>query len=143
MSKLTILFLSLLISATVIANDAIVGIWSSDSGKALVQIYRVNDKYYGKVVQLKNPMDETGALKVDKKNPDPTLKSKPIVGLIVLRDLVYNEDDDEWTNGKIYNPDDGKIYKCLIKLKDDNTMDVRGYIGISCFGKSQTMYRVK
>lgn len=143
MTKLSILFLSLLTSATVIANDDIVGLWLNSSGKVHVEIYKVQGKFYGRVIQLKEPTDRNGFLKVDKKNPDKQLQTKPIVGLVVLSDLVYSQADKQWKNGNIYNPEDGRFYKCQIELKNNNTMDVRGYIGFACLGKTLTMHRVK
>ncbi|RZK99674.1 MAG: DUF2147 domain-containing protein, partial [Hymenobacter sp.] len=51
--------------------------------------------------------------------------------------------DDKWDNGKIYDPESGKTYSCYMKLESANTMEVKGYIGFSLIGKSQTWTRVK
>ena len=59
----------------------------------------------------------------------------------MLKDFKYN--DDEWSDGRIYNPSDGKEYKAYMKLKDKNTLSVRGYIGISLLGKTDTWIRVR
>jgi uncharacterized protein (DUF2147 family) len=63
------------------------------------------------------------------------------LGLVLLRDFKYK--DDEWVNGKIYNPEDGKEYKAYMKLKDNQTLFVRGYIGFSFIGKTETFHRVR
>jgi uncharacterized protein (DUF2147 family) len=143
MRKLSILLLSLFVSAVVFANDSIVGLWENSNGKTHFEVYKVKDKYFARIVQLKEPIDENGLPKVDKKNPDINQQTRPIVGLVVVRNLVYSQDDNEWKDGNIYNPEDGRIYKCMIKLKDNNTMDVRGYIGFTCLGKTTTMRRIK
>lgn len=60
--------------------------------------------------------------------------------------LMYNfkyEGGNVWGDGKIYNPEDGKEYNCKMTLKDPNTLEVRGYVGISLFGKNQTWTRIK
>ena len=90
---------------------------------------------------LKNPKDESGRPKVDRKNPNPNLRTKPIIGLVMLKDFKY--DDDEWSGGHIYNPSDGKEYKAYMKLKDRNTLNVRGYVGISLLGKTDTWIRIR
>jgi uncharacterized protein (DUF2147 family) len=59
----------------------------------------------------------------------------------MLKNFKY--DEDEWSGGYIYNPSDGKEYKGYIKLKDQNTLAVRGYVGISLLGKTDTWIRVR
>lgn len=49
--------------------------------------------------------------------------------------------DDEWKDGDIYDPESGKTYSCYLSLKDNNTLKVRGYIGVSLFGRSETWTR--
>src|SRR5207253_2926355 len=96
--------------------DAILGVWANGSNKGHIQLYKQDGKYYGKIIWLKQPNDETGKPKVDKNNPDENFRSKRLLGLVMLRDFRYK--DGEWTDGKIYNPDDGKEYNCNMKLKD-------------------------
>ena len=122
--------------------DAIIGVWKNGTGKGHIQIYKNNNKYYGKIIWLKDALDPaTGKPKVDHKNSDPDKRSHPLIGLIMLKDFTY--DDGEWTDGHIYNPSDGKEYKAYMKLKDHKTLSVRGYIGISLLGKTDTWTRVK
>lgn len=121
--------------------DAILGVWANGSNKGHIQLYKQDGKYYGKIIWLKQPNDETGKPKVDKNNPDPDNRSKRLLGLIMLRDFKY--EDGEWTDGKIYNPTDGKEYKCNMKLKDPRTLAVRGYLGISLLGKTEVFTRVR
>ena len=142
MKSLLILFISFFISSLKHSNpDAIVGIWKDGKGKGHIQIFRHNGKYYGKIIWLRDALNESGNPKVDKKNPSETLRNRPILGLIMLRDFVY--DDGEWNGGYIYNPGDGKEYKAYMKLTDYNTLSVRGYIGFSIFGKTDIWFRVR
>ena len=121
--------------------DDIIGVWKDGQGKGQVQIFKQNGKYYGKIIWLKKPQDLNDHPKVDKNNPNPSLRNKPVLGLLMLKDFKYN--DDEWSDGRIYNPSDGKEYKAYMKLKDKNTLSVRGYIGISLLGKTDTWIRVR
>ncbi len=121
--------------------DAILGIWSNSSNRGHIQVYKRDGQYFGKIIWLLKPLDQNNRPKVDKKNPDEALRSKPLLGLVMLRDFKY--EDEEWVNGKIYNPEDGKEYKAYMKLKDDQTLSVRGYIGFSFIGKTETFRRVR
>ena len=121
--------------------DDIIGVWKDGQGKGQVQIFKQNGKYFGKIIWLKKPQDTNGKPKVDKHNPNPSLRNKPVLGLMMLKDFKY--DEEEWSDGRIYNPSDGKEYKAYMKLKDRNTLSVRGYIGISLLGKTDTWIRVK
>ena len=119
--------------------DDIVGTWVSGENKARIQIYRSGQKYYGKIIWLRDPLKD-GKPKIDIKNPDPKLRRNPIIGLVVLREFVY--DDGEWNSGEVYDPSSGKEYSCKITLPNKNTMKVRGYIGISLIGRTEVWKRV-
>ncbi len=143
MTMLTILFSLLLTSGPLPANEAadeILGTWKNASGKGHVQIYKENGKYYGKLVWLRKTHDEKGLPYLDKNNPIKENCKQPLLGLVMLRDFAY--DDGEWVDGKIYNPEDGKEYKSYMKLKDDGSLYVRGFIGFSWIGKTLTFQRV-
>jgi len=122
-------------------KDAILGRWVNPSGEAHVEIFKKSDRYFGKIVWLKNPRDEQGVAKTDVKNPEPGLKSKPILGLEMLKDFVFA--DGKWTDGKIYDPKSGKTYSCNITQKGNNEISIRGYMGISIIGRSESWKRIK
>jgi len=105
--------------------------------KSIIEIYEDSGKVYGKIIELINP-----------KKIDPVCercsgedRDQPIVGLQFIRGL--EKDGDEYNGGKILDPDNGKLYKCYITLEEVDTLKVRGYIGISLFGRTQYWYRVK
>jgi uncharacterized protein (DUF2147 family) len=129
------------LEAVAATPDDILGIWLNGSGKGHVHIYKQNGKYFGKIVWLRDTKDPQGFPKVDKNNPKEELRTQPIVGLVVLREFKF--DDGEWVNGKIYNPGDGKEYKSILKLQNNETLSVRGYIGFSFLGKTDVWKRVK
>lgn len=120
--------------------DAILGVWLTGNGKGKVKIEKVNGKYYGRIIWLKTPKNEDGSPKVDKHNPVVTNRTKPLIGLKVLRDFVY-EGGKEWEDGKIYDPENGKDYSCILTLVDNTTLNVRGYIGFSLIGRTQVWKR--
>lgn len=121
------------------SGDVILGTWLTASGKAKILIYKEGTKYNGKIVWLKTPTYEDGKPKVDKNNPDKAKQTVPMLGLNLLRGFVF--DDNEWEDGTIYDPENGKTYSCTIKYRD-GMLDLRGYIGISLIGRTQTWYRI-
>ena len=121
--------------------DAIIGSWANPSGEDHILIYKKGNKYFGKLDWIKYPNDETGKPKTDKNNPDETLRTRPEWGLELLKDFVYDE-DNVYDDGTIYDPKNGKTYSCKMTL-EGNTLKIRGYIGISLFGRSETWTRVK
>ncbi len=123
--------------------DRLLGVWEPSHGKAKVKIDKIGDKYYGKIVWLKIPIDpETGNPKIDKNNPDEKLRSTPLRGYRILKDFSYT-DKGEWTEGTIYDPENGNTYSSTIKMTDENTLDIRGYIGISALGRTDVWKRLK
>jgi uncharacterized protein (DUF2147 family) len=121
--------------------DAILGVWLTGSGKGRIKIYKDKDnKYYGKIVWLREPKYEDGTVKIDKNNPDDARKKDPLLGLINLRAFVY-EGNNKWVDGNIYDPENGSDYSCKMELTDPNTLEVRGFIGISLFGRTDVWKR--
>lgn len=125
------------------AADRLLGVWEPSNGKARVKVEKIGSKYFGKIVWLKEPEDpETGKAKVDKNNPDPALQNAPLRGYRLLKDFTY-KGEDEWHEGTIYDPENGSTYDCTIKMTDENTLDIRGYIGISAFGRTDVWKRLQ
>jgi uncharacterized protein (DUF2147 family) len=123
--------------------DALTGFWKTGDGKAIVQVYKKGDEYFGKIVWLAEPKDpQTGAAKLDSKNEDEKLRNRPILGMENLTRFKFVK-KGLWENGEIYDPKSGETYSCTIKLTDANTLEVRGYVGISLFGRTDTWKRQK
>ncbi len=119
--------------------DAILGKWYTQDKDAQVEIFKEGYTYHGKMVWLKEPT-ENGNPKVDKNNKDKAKRLRPILGMRFLSDFVH--EGQSWADGTIYDPRNGKFYSCTIKLLDDNTMEVRGFVGIAAFGQTVEWTRV-
>lgn len=115
-------------------SDKVLGQWFNEEKDAKVEIYKEGDKYFGKVVWLKTPNNEQGTPKLDKENPDDALKTRPVMGLLLLTDFVY--DDDEWEDGEIYDPKSGKTYSCYMEFDSEDVLKIKGYIGVKWVGKT-------
>jgi len=111
--------------------------------KSQVQIFKNSDgKYYGKIAWMAELL-ENGKPKVDKNNPSDNLKTRPVFGLALLNSFTYDSEKDEWSNGTIYDPLNGKTYKCFIRFSDANTLKVSGYIGKQWMGLNRTVVWTK
>jgi uncharacterized protein (DUF2147 family) len=143
MKKLIAFFVVTFIAVNTFAQtvnaDAVLGTWLTGSGKGKVLIYKEGNKYNGKIVWLKEPNREDGTPKLDKNNADKTKQTTPIMGLNMLKGFIF--DEDKWTDGTIYDPENGKTYSCKITFRDGK-LDVRGYMGISLIGRTDTWFKV-
>lgn len=136
--KNSFLVLLILLCGTVsLSAQSITGKWktiddTTGKEKSIIEITEKDGKYYGKIIKLLNPSVENP---VCDKCPGVE-KGKPIVGLTIIKGLVKK--GSEYTDGKITDPESGKEYKCTIKPNGSNKLDVRGYVGISLLGRTQT-----
>lgn len=121
--------------------DDILGIWFTEGGKSKVEITKKNGKYDGKIIWLKTPNREDGTVKLDRENEDEKLRSRKILGINVIQGFEW--DDDEYEDGTIYDPENGKLYDCEITWENQNTLNVRGYIGFSLLGRTTVWTRAK
>lgn len=71
------------------------------------------------------------------------LKDKAVVGMTILWDLTQEQGKPVWSGGSVLDPAIGQTYRCKLTLKDENTLEVRGYLGISLLGRSQTWKRAQ
>lgn len=122
------------------AADAVLGVWKNGEGTGLVQIYKRGDQYFGKIVWLKVANDAEGKPRTDINNPEEKLRSRPLKGLENLRNFTY-AGDNVWENGQVYDPKTGNDYSCKMTLTDPNTLEVRGFIGISLLGRTDVWKR--
>lgn len=139
--KLALLF-SLAFFAISMQGQSVLGKWktiddATGDAKSIVEITERNGRIYGKVIELLNPAMKSLKCK-DCEGGD---KDKPVLGIEVIKGL--KKDGDKYTDGKILDPSSGKLYKCNVSLDGADKLKVRGYVGISAFGRNQIWHRVK
>lgn len=116
--------------------DDIIGTWLNQEATGKVEIYKESGKYFGKIVWLKEPNDKTtGKPRTDNLNPEVKLQSRPIIGLVNLKNFVF-DGDDEWEDGTIYDPKNGKTYSCYIEFDSPAKLKIRGFVGVSLLGRN-------
>jgi uncharacterized protein (DUF2147 family) len=101
------------------------------NGKVTVKVSDCGGRLCGTIVGLKEPISKIdGKPKVDRENPDPSKRKRPLIGLSIL--IGMKPDGDNRWKGSIYNPDDGRTYSASVRL-DGGRMKVRGCVaGIFC-----------
>ncbi len=134
------------IAAYAVTATDIVGQWTVQDGKARVEIYKAADgTFEGKIAWLAAPNYEAGDAeagkpKHDRENPDKSLQSRPIMGLVLLKGFHF-DGKKEWNGGTVYDAESGKTYKGKLWLENDNTLGMRGFIGISLLGRTEKWTR--
>lgn len=138
------IFFTLALPAASLAQaDAALGVWLNEEKDAKIQIYKNGAQYFGKLVWMARPMEDDGKTpRRDVKNTNAALRNRPLQGLVILTGFVYDADDKEWEDGKIYDPKSGKTYSSKMKLKG-NTLDIRGYVGAPMFGRTTSWTRAE
>lgn len=120
--------------------SSVVGTWENiddETGvkKSEIVLYLKEGKLYGRIERLLLEEDK-GKLCVNCTGKE---KDQPIEGLVIVNGLT--QEGEEWTDGEIMDPGNGKSYDCTLTLSDDNTLNVRGYLGFSFLGRTQVWKR--
>lgn len=141
MKKAILTFAIFAITISVNAQS-IFGKWENrdeDTGKidSVIEVYEKDGKAYAKIVEITNPERKNAVCDKCEDNR----KNKPILGMNILTGL--SKDGNEWSGGEILDPKKGKIYNCFIELKGKNKLKVRGYMGVSLFGRTVYWHRKK
>lgn len=137
MRKISLTLFAMLLTLVLMAqsNDPILGKWENPSGEGRIEIYKKGNAYFGKLFWIKDSQ------KKDAKNPDDKLKNRPIQGLEILTN--FKKEGNTYQGGQIYDPKSGKTYSCKMTLKGADKLDIRGYVGISLLGRSETWKKIQ
>lgn len=141
---LNILIFSFILNFSTQAQSDILGVWYNASKNSKIEIFKKGNEYFGKIVWLEDPLDEdTGKPLKDKENPDKSMRDNQILGMTILKDFTYDSKNKEYAGGAVYDPENGKKYKAKISLPSKNELDLRGYVGIPAFGRTENWTRAE
>jgi uncharacterized protein (DUF2147 family) len=146
--KMTHLMVALILASLVTATPVgaqgptPVGVWLHANGRIRVEIAPCGDRLCGKIVWFRWPNDARGRPLVDLKNPNPALRTRPLLSLTVLQGL-RRTGERTWEDGEIYNPDDGTAYHALMSIEDDGSLRVRAYLLFPILGETLIWTRVR
>jgi uncharacterized protein (DUF2147 family) len=129
------------------STDEILGVWDNQEKDARIEIFKCGEKFCGKIVSLKEPNYPPGSKegmpgtpKLDHKNPKPELRKVPVIGLEIMHNFIF-AGDDTWKGGKVYDPKSGNTYSGKMTLVSPTQLKLRGFIGISLFGRTDVWTR--
>ncbi len=121
------------------SSKAPTGLWLTDNKRSAIELYQCKKGeplLCGKIAWIID-----GGMQFDNKNPDASQHNKKLCGMNILRGLRM-DGPGEWTDGKIYKADEGDMYDADMEVLSDNQVKLRGYMGMTILGKSQTWTRV-
>lgn len=130
-------------SFAIAASNSPVGLWktiddASGTARSVIKISPAGGEILqGRIVKIFLKPGEKSKLCSECKG---SKHNQPIEGMVILTGLKYMQ--DKWS-GQILDPENGKVYKCNVTVSSDgNKLYVRGYIGVSLFGRTQTWLRM-
>jgi uncharacterized protein (DUF2147 family) len=116
------------------------GWWLDQTQRAGILIQHCGTGFCGRIAWLRFPRNAAGKLKTDIHNSDPAQRARMLCGAAMIGGF-QPDGPGKWDSGWIYNPDDGDTYRSTLRLEEDGTLRVRGYVGIPLFGKSEIWTR--
>jgi uncharacterized protein (DUF2147 family) len=131
----------LAVATPAMADPRVTGEWNTATQSARIAIGPcVHDATLlcGRIASLTRPLGADGAPVRDGKNPDPGLRSRPVLGIELLRGF-RPAGSDRWTGGTIYDPERGRTFDAQLRLTGPDTLEVKGCVMIFC--EAQTWRR--
>jgi len=111
-------------------SEKIVGVWLTYDKTSKIQIYKVESQFFGKIIWLAT------------KESKEAMKVTPKIGYQIFKKFVF-EGQNIWSGGQVSDPISGMTVSGKMTLKDENTLNVRGYLGAPMFGKTVVLLRVE
>lgn len=136
-----VLFVILLQFTFSVNGQQIVGQWKTiddetKKERSIVEIYKVGDRYSGKIIKLQRSLEDDPNPVCDACDPDDSRYLQKIIGMEIIQDMAFNKSSNEYVDGTILDPESGSEYQCKLWLSEEGTLKVRGYIAF--FYRTQT-----
>jgi uncharacterized protein (DUF2147 family) len=122
------------------SGDRLIGEWWTEGRVGRIRFVRHVDGTYRGITSWRAanaPADDSP--RTDLHNHNPRLRGRSTLGIVLIWNLTY--DDGSYVDGYVYNPRDGDTYRFKAQLLDENTLKIRGYMGIPLLGESQIWKR--
>jgi uncharacterized protein (DUF2147 family) len=116
------------------------GVWINGDGDGWIELYIQNEELKGRIIGSPDDPQNLKPSRLDTENPDTALRSRELRGLTILTGFRY-DGDGEWKDGRIYDPNSGNTYRGTIRMEEAGSLKLRGYVGISLFGRTETWTR--
>ena len=134
---LTFVYLTTATAGNAVDEDnRIEGRWLTQDREGIVNIHELHSgEIEGRIVDGRDPDRR------DANNPDPASRDDLLRGKVILSGLRH-EESGQWVDGTIYDPDNGKTYRCTAELSGENILKIRGYVGSPLFGRTEVWTRL-
>jgi uncharacterized protein (DUF2147 family) len=139
---LTVLTVNISKANNVPPAEQICGKWESSDKNLIVLVYMKDNKFQGKIIWYSDTGGKPMDYGTDKRNPDPALRSRKILGMSVLRDLSYQPATNSWEDGIIYESKNGREWNASVYIDKHGFLKVKGYWHFKLIGKTMTFFRV-
>jgi len=123
-------------------SEQICGKWESSEKNLIVQVYMQDNDFMAKIIWYSDTGGKPMDYWTDKRNPDPALRSRKILGMSILSGMKYHKDTNTWEDGMIYESKNGRFWNASIKLDKTGHLEVRGYWHFKFIGRTMTFTRV-
>ena len=110
------------------------------ANRVAIQVFECSGLLCGKIVWLVRPRTPAGQPDVDRLNPDPALRQRPLCGLTIIWGL-QPDSPGHWSNGWLYDPQDGNTYDLTAELTAPDRISARVYRGVPLFGRTEILIR--
>ena len=122
--------------------NAILGKWITADHRLIIEVYSQNNDFKAKIIWFEDVNDTIMYERLDEKNPDKTLRTRKWIGMEVLRNLHYDAENDEWTDGIIYDARHGKEWNSEAWINKDHFLKVKGYWVFTFICETLTFKRI-
>ncbi|MET3978242.1 uncharacterized protein (DUF2147 family) [Mucilaginibacter sp. UYP25] len=147
-SILLTLILGIFISGNAVAQSApaserICGKWENEEKTLRIQIYTIHSDFQSKIIWFSDTEGKPMNYWKDKRNPDPALRNRTILGMSILDGLKYDAQNQTWEDGKVYDSKHGKEWNAAASITQKGLLKVRGYWHFKFIGKTMLFHRIK
>lgn len=125
------------------ARERICGKWENEAKTLRIEVSTRGSDFIAKIIWFSDTEGKPMSYWKDKRNPDPKLRNRTILGMNILRDLKYNAKNGKWEDGMVYDSKHGKEWNASAEITKKGRLKVRGYWHFKWIGKTMLFHRIK
>ena len=124
-------------------HERICGKWESVEKSIIIEVYMAGSDFRAKLIWYSDTEGKPLDYWTDRRNPNPVLRSRKLLGMEVLSGLQYDPDNHSWENGMVYDSKHGREWNASANIDKNGQLRVRGYWHFKFIGRTMTFFRVK
>jgi len=123
-------------------HGRVCGKWESVDKSIIIQVYMQGDDFKAKLIWFSDTDGKPMDYWTDRRNPNPALRNRKLLGMEILSGLQYDPDNNSWENGMVYDSRHGREWNASATIDKNGQLRVRGYWHFKFIGKTMTFYRL-